>query len=63
MAKKQTSSRVSTLAARLMRRLAAFPRATDADLVLVKAGHLRTLCASLLSQDETPGQGKRRRRK
>jgi len=67
--RKQTSSRVSTLAARLMRKARrdvkwnethGFPWDKN---VLVESADLITLCASVLSQDETRGQAKKRGRK
>ncbi len=54
-AHKQTSSRVSTLAAKWLR---------ECELLRphywtgITARELKTLCASLISQDETAGQGK-----
>ncbi len=76
MTRKQTSSRVSTLAARLMAKLKARAGGrpvysvmlyglnaygapiTERDISL----DIKTLCASLISQDETPGQAKKKRR-
>ncbi len=67
--RKQTSSRVSTLAARLLRRMA--EARADWDVMyterdssvrdICRIGDLRTLCTSLISQDETRGQAKRHR--
>ncbi len=59
MAKKQTSSRVSTLAAKLMRQVkGADPNETFA----ITVRSLRKLCASLISQDETRGNPKPKKR-
>lgn len=75
--KKQTSSRVSTLAAKLMAKLTAREGGrpvysvmlyglnaygaamTERDISL----DVKALCASLISQDETRGQAKKRGRK
>lgn len=57
MARKQTSSRVSTLAAKLM----ALANGTGQHWVFVPTGDIKTLCASLLSQDEIAGQAPRRK--
>ncbi len=64
--RKQTSSRVSTLAARLMRRAEAGDRFYVADHIKPWRDITRDvlmLCASALSQDETSGQAKKRKRR
>lgn len=53
--RKQTSSRVSTLAASLLRRAQLWAD-EGYDSMPVSLRELKTLCASLVSQDETRGQ-------
>ncbi len=68
--KKETSSRVSTLAAKLLRSIRGKDRvvhywcnAYGADIAENDiTRQVKQLCASLISQDETPGQAKKKRR-
>lgn len=74
--KKQTSSRVSTKAAKLAAKLRGLPRGTPilwrvhrpgaasvAYRPLCTAGYLLSVCFSAVSQDEVKGQAKPKRRK
>lgn len=55
MAKKETSARISTLAAKTLARIAESKR-DSLDAAGVTVEDVRSLCASVLSQDETKGQ-------
>lgn len=55
MPKKQSSSRLSTIAGRELQRLQNMPARS---LILVQVGNLRALAASVLSQDEKKGNPK-----
>lgn len=68
MAKKQSSAKLSTLAATVMRVLDGKRarewltlRQGSIALGVCSVAELRSLCASVLSQDETRGQAKRKR--
>lgn len=56
--KKQTSSRKSTLAAKWMAE-ARESESVGHELIMVPTRVLKSLCASLISQDETKGQKRR----
>lgn len=62
--RKQSSATMSTLAARLLKRLGDMPGQymirNQEEGIIVRAWEIRSLCASVLSQDETKGQTKRR---
>lgn len=55
MAKKETSSELSTLAGNLLAQLAGHD---DDTMILIRVDMLKRLCGSVLSQDETKGQNK-----
>ena len=70
--RKQSSSRVSTLAARLLRELRAGSSRVDLSWLNAYGAivaerditrDVKALCASVLSQDETRGQAKGKRRR
>lgn len=54
MPKKETSSELSTLAGNLLAQLAGHD---DDTMILIRVDMLKRLCGSVLSQDETKGQG------
>jgi len=59
MPRKQSSARLSTMAANWMYRSKAYERGSR---MLVPRHVVRAFCACILANDETPGQAKRRRR-
>jgi hypothetical protein len=68
MTKKQTSSRVSSIAARLLAKLPRYKAAicvadSEGKTFMIPLRDLRALCASALSQDETKGQKAKRAKK
>jgi len=58
--RKQSSSRMSSLASRLLNRLGDMPGQymirNQEEGTMVRAWEIRSLCASVLSQDEAKGQ-------
>ena len=70
-ARKQTSSRVSTLAARTLRKLDGVPGSevlrvydeTNLRWVNIRVADARSICASAMGQDETPRKVAKRGRR
>ena len=65
--RKQSSTRVSSLAASWLRVVRAFAKEHgkqwQEQAMTIRASHLASLCASVLSQDETRGQKPKRRKR
>lgn len=59
-AKKESSPKASTIAGRMLRELNAWTLQDKQDYCVVKVEELKTICASVLAQDETKGQKKRK---
>ncbi len=60
--KKQSSARVSSIAAKHLRRIRSYkllePKYWGACMLSIRADHLAALCGSALSQDEQPSRRK-----